>query len=155
MASLFEPTVREISEVMHMQLDRVLATGNPANKLTVSGGFTDSPLLRNILREGLFAYNQTRLTHTEITFPPARESGPGVAIGNVLRGYNKRHSPPRILQFNFGVMKHICVEKPEEYSAEVLAQRSQKKQLEGARYIGSVIKYMLKKVSLLLRRLVS
>jgi hypothetical protein len=35
MASLFEPTVREISEVMHLQLDRVLETGNSANKLTV------------------------------------------------------------------------------------------------------------------------
>jgi hypothetical protein len=142
---------------MHLQLDRVLETGNSANKLTVSGGFADLSFLRNILREDLLAYNQTRLTHTEITFPPARESGPGVAIGNVLRGSDKRHSPPRILQFNFGIAQHICVEPKErkQYSAEVLAQPSQKKRVEGARYIGPGIKYILRKVSLLHRRLVS
>jgi hypothetical protein len=112
--SFFGPTVRQISEVMQLQLNRVLPTGNIANKLTVSGGVADSPYLRSTLRTDLEAYNHAKNSNTEITFPPARESVTGVAIGNVFRGYDKRHSTPRILQFDFGVAQYIPVEEAQE-----------------------------------------
>ena len=65
MASFFSPTVRETSEGMQLQLDRVRQTGNTATKLTVLGGFADSPYLRSSLRADLHTYNQVRSTDTE------------------------------------------------------------------------------------------
>lgn len=144
MVKLFAPTVKATTKFMTSLLGTVLtAAEGRADAFTTSGGTADSLYMRHHINIHLGTFNDIRHKTTKLVCAAEHDSLVAVAIGNVLRGRDKDHGPRRQLHFNVGVARYIPCEGHAKEG--VYAQTSYPSTLDGARYIGPVIDWIIKK----------
>lgn len=142
MYEVFKDCLRSIAELMLKQLNAAKAKKVNVQRVILTGGFGDSPSLRNHLRKIL--HKERNLLNQQIDFEPSHYVQSAVARGAVLRALRKEFGPQRFTRSSYGVLRSELydLENPKHRKFRVKRDHA-----DGELYIMHTIHWFLDKVS--------
>lgn len=148
MKSLFLPSLDTIEKLMKDQIYYAIANNIYIDKVILTGGFGDSPALKEYLKESLQKIYKRENERIRLLCTPKSRSAAGVAKGALMRAMNKDHGPKRVPIQSIGILHHVS-DDPSKYPPEVLRQKGwEENELTGESYIMNTIQWLIKVVRL-------
>ncbi|KFY61304.1 hypothetical protein V496_05074 [Pseudogymnoascus sp. VKM F-4515 (FW-2607)] len=140
MYKVFKDCLDGTKDLMLEQLNQAKTKGVNVQTVILTGGFGESPSLRNHLKKIL--RKQRNLLNQEIDFEPSRYVQSAVARGAVLRALRKEFGPARITRSSYGVLRTLLYDENNPQHRKVWVSRDR---ADGELYIMNTIQWVLSK----------
>lgn len=141
MYEVFRDCLRGVQDLMLKQLGKAKLNGVVVQAVILTGGFSESPSLRNHLRKIL--RKEKNLLNQAIDLEPSRYVQSAVARGAVLRALRKEFGPARITRSSYGVLRS---EPYDENNARHRRLAVSRDRADGELYIMDTIHWVIDKV---------
>jgi membrane-associated HD superfamily phosphohydrolase len=141
MYEVFRDCLRGIADLMLKQLNKARTNGINVQTVILTGGFGESPSLRNHLKKIL--RKERNLLNQTIDLEPSRYVQSAVARGAVLRALRKEFGPDRITRSSYGVLRSELYDKNNSRHRKFRVSRDR---ADGELYIMNTIHWVLDKV---------
>jgi molecular chaperone DnaK (HSP70) len=141
MMGVFRDCLRGVEELMLKQLNAAKMKNVNVQTVILTGGFGESPSLRNHLKKML--RKERNMLNQPIDLHPSRYVQSAVARGAVLRALRKDFGPRRITRSSYGILQS---EPYDETSARHRKFRVDKHPADGELYIMDTINWVIEKV---------
>jgi molecular chaperone DnaK (HSP70) len=141
MYGVFKDCLRGVSDLMLKQLNAAKAKGYSVERVILTGGFGDSPSLRNHLKKIL--RKERNLLNRSIDLETSYYVQSAVSRGAVLRALRKEFGPPRHTRSSYGVLRSelFDINNPIHKRLSVHRDRA-----DGELYIMDTIEWVIEKV---------
>jgi hypothetical protein len=147
MEDIFQTPLETIDNLMKDQIHYAMRDCIQIDKIVLSGGFGDSPALRERLTKSLKAINEKGNMHIKLIFRKKNAGAAGVAKGALMRAMNKDNGPKRTPVQSIGILHHVRDDP--RYPKEVLNQGKWEHHEETDDwYIMNTIEWLIKVASL-------
>ncbi|KIM98784.1 hypothetical protein OIDMADRAFT_181289 [Oidiodendron maius Zn] len=142
MYGVFKDCLRGVSALMLKQLNAAKANGVSVERVILTGGFGDSPSLRNHLKKALRKERNFLDMPIELETPHYIQSA--VARGAVLRALRKDFGPHRYTRSSYGVLRS---EQCDLNNPKHKKFRARRDRVDGELYIMDTIEWLIEKGS--------
>ncbi|CAI6338266.1 unnamed protein product [Periconia digitata] len=136
---IFLDSLRGTRDILNNQLELAEGPERKVQKVILTGGFGQSPALRNYLRGKLEKYNRRKQATIELLYPKSPSTA--VAKGAILRALKKGDGPERITQCSYGFLRDELYE-PEKYPEHSRA-RAKIDEADGEQYVVDTIDWLI------------
>lgn len=141
MYEVFRDCLRGISDLMLRQLSKAKMNGVDVQAVILTGGFGESPSVRNHLRKIL--RKERNLLNQAIALEPSRYVQSAVARGAVLRALRKEFGPARITRSSYGVLRSELFDENNAIHRKLVVSRDR---ADGELYVMNTIYWVIDKV---------